>query len=97
MGCRLLFGCVNPVTDVLLCLTFCIQIFNNVAMFTQVVNWALKKLGLMKYADRLSGTFSGGNKRKLSTAIALIGHPPVIFLVRSVWLLVLEERDVAPW
>ncbi|XP_041370956.1 ATP-binding cassette sub-family A member 2-like [Gigantopelta aegis] len=45
-----------------------------------VVNWALKKLGLMKYADKLSGTYSGGNKRKLSTAIALIGHPPVIFL-----------------
>ena len=24
--------------------------------------------------------FSGGNKRKLSTAIALVGYPPVIFL-----------------
>ncbi|ESP00897.1 hypothetical protein LOTGIDRAFT_81234, partial [Lottia gigantea] len=46
----------------------------------QVVNWALEKLGLSEYADKLSGTFSGGNKRKLSTAIALIGHPPVIFM-----------------
>ena len=24
--------------------------------------------------------FSGGNKRKLSTAIALVGDPPVVFL-----------------
>ncbi|BFZ20641.1 hypothetical protein BsWGS_23680 [Bradybaena similaris] len=46
----------------------------------QVVEWALNKLGLSKYADKLSGTYSGGNKRKLSTAIALIGHPPLIFL-----------------
>ncbi|KAL8562888.1 hypothetical protein ACOMHN_004580 [Nucella lapillus] len=46
----------------------------------QVVEWALSKLGLSKYADKLSGTYSGGNKRKLSTAIALIGHPPLIFL-----------------
>ena len=48
----------------------------------QVVEWALSKLGLTKYADKLSGTYSGGNKRKLSTAIALIGHPPLIFMVR---------------
>ncbi|XP_012935434.1 ATP-binding cassette sub-family A member 2 [Aplysia californica] len=46
----------------------------------QVVEWALTKLGLSKFADKLSGTLSGGNKRKLSTAIALIGHPPVIFM-----------------
>lgn len=46
----------------------------------QVVEWALKKLGLTNYADKLSGTYSGGNKRKLSTAIALIGHPPIIFM-----------------
>ena len=44
------------------------------------MEWALQKLTLSQYADRLSGTYSGGNKRKLSTAIALIGHPPVIFL-----------------
>ena len=24
---------------------------------------------------------SGGNKRKLSTAIALVGNPPIVFLV----------------
>jgi len=32
------------------------------------------------YVDYLAGTLSGGNKRKLSTAIALAGYPPVIFL-----------------
>ncbi|CAM1324270.1 ABCA2 (predicted) [Pycnogonum litorale] len=46
----------------------------------QVVRWALEKLDLTHYADKPSGTYSGGNKRKLSTAIALIGAPPVIFL-----------------
>ena len=28
---------------------------------------------------------SGGNKRKLSTAIALIGDPPIILLVSGTW------------
>ncbi|XP_062888600.1 phospholipid-transporting ATPase ABCA1-like isoform X1 [Mobula hypostoma] len=46
----------------------------------KVTEWGIKKLGLSRYADRPSGTYSGGNKRKLSTAIALIGCPPVIFL-----------------
>ncbi|KAG8226834.1 hypothetical protein J437_LFUL007088 [Ladona fulva] len=46
----------------------------------QLVDDGLKKLGLGRYADRLSGTFSGGNKRKLSTAIALVGDPPLVFL-----------------
>lgn len=47
----------------------------------QVVRWALEKLELTKYADKPAGTYSGGNKRKLSTAIALIGSPAFIFLV----------------
>uniref|UniRef100_A0AAQ5XK68 ATP-binding cassette sub-family A member 2 n=1 Tax=Amphiprion ocellaris TaxID=80972 RepID=A0AAQ5XK68_AMPOC len=42
--------------------------------------WALEKLELSKYADKPAGTYSGGNKRKLSTAIALIGYPSLIFL-----------------
>ncbi|XP_061922729.1 phospholipid-transporting ATPase ABCA1-like [Entelurus aequoreus] len=45
-----------------------------------VAEWGIKKLGLVKYATKSAGTYSGGNKRKLSTAIALIGCPPVVFL-----------------
>ena len=46
------------------------------------VQWGIKRLGLSAYADRISETYSGGNKRKLSTAIALVGNPSVVFLVR---------------
>ncbi|XP_054980053.1 ATP-binding cassette sub-family A member 2 isoform X2 [Sorex araneus] len=46
----------------------------------QVVKWALEKLELTKHADKPAGTYSGGNKRKLSAAIALIGYPSFIFL-----------------
>ncbi|KAM3610350.1 uncharacterized protein V6R79_002902 [Siganus canaliculatus] len=46
----------------------------------RVVQWALEKLELSKYADKPASTYSGGNKRKLSTAIALIGYPSLIFL-----------------
>lgn len=38
------------------------------------------KLDLSKHADKPSHTYSGGNKRKLSTAIALVGDPPIVFL-----------------
>ncbi|CAL8327347.1 unnamed protein product [Lota lota] len=45
-----------------------------------VAEWGIQKLGLVKYSNKSAGTYSGGNKRKLSTAMALIGCPPVIFL-----------------
>lgn len=47
----------------------------------QVGEWAIRKLGLVKYGEKYAGNYSGGNKRKLSTAMALIGGPPVVFLV----------------
>ncbi|KAM9795719.1 phospholipid-transporting ATPase ABCA1 isoform 1-T1 [Syngnathus typhle] len=46
----------------------------------EVAQWGVKKMGLSQYAKQEAGSYSGGNKRKLSTAIALIGAPPVIFL-----------------
>jgi len=49
----------------------------------QVVECSLDRLGLRELADKTSATYSGGNKRKLSTAIALLGNPPVIFLVTT--------------
>ncbi|XP_076823215.1 phospholipid-transporting ATPase ABCA3-like isoform X1 [Clavelina lepadiformis] len=33
-----------------------------------------------EHLDKNCGTYSGGNKRKLSTAIALVGNPPVVLL-----------------
>uniref|UniRef100_A0A668A831 P-type phospholipid transporter n=1 Tax=Myripristis murdjan TaxID=586833 RepID=A0A668A831_9TELE len=46
----------------------------------EVAEWGIRKLGLMKYVDKAAGSYSGGNMRKLSTAMALIGGPPVVFL-----------------
>ena len=51
------------------------------SLYFQVVTDSLKKLGLLPYKNRCAGTYSGGNKRKLSTAIAFIGNPAVVFLV----------------
>ncbi len=46
----------------------------------KVCMWAMGRVGLVPYANRLAGDYSGGNKRKLSTAIALVGDPSVICL-----------------
>ncbi len=44
------------------------------------VDYMLDKLTLTDIADKPAGTYSGGNKRKLSVGIALIGNPPIVFL-----------------
>lgn len=46
-----------------------------------MAEWGIQKLGLSEYAGRCAGTYSGGNKRKLSTAIAMIGCPALVLLV----------------
>lgn len=45
-----------------------------------LINMTIKEMNLDKYADIPAGTYSGGNKRKLVVAIAMIGNPPVVFL-----------------
>ena len=45
-----------------------------------VVDHLIVKLQLYDFENKLAGNLSGGNKRKLSTAIALVGNPPVVFL-----------------
>merc|ERR1719262_513283 len=40
----------------------------------------IERLQLLEYADRTVGGYSGGNKRKLSAAVSLIGSPPLVFL-----------------
>ncbi|XP_041362406.1 phospholipid-transporting ATPase ABCA3-like [Gigantopelta aegis] len=47
---------------------------------SHMVKNLINALLLTEHADKLSKTYSGGNKRKLSTAIALIGYPPIILL-----------------
>uniref|UniRef100_A0A452RCN2 ABC transporter domain-containing protein n=1 Tax=Ursus americanus TaxID=9643 RepID=A0A452RCN2_URSAM len=44
------------------------------------VEQILDDLVMYAYVDKLVKTYSGGNKRKLSTGIALLGEPSVIFL-----------------
>ena len=45
-----------------------------------MVEWALHELNLTEYRNIPAGEYSGGNKRKLSTAIAFTGAPEVILL-----------------
>ena len=47
---------------------------------TRVCKWALHRLGLEIFANSIAGDYSGGNKRKLSTAIAIVGNPSIIYL-----------------
>lgn len=46
----------------------------------QLVDSLIIQLGLKQHADRTAGTYSGGNRRKLSVGIALVGNPPVVLL-----------------
>jgi ABC-type multidrug transport system ATPase subunit len=41
---------------------------------------ALENVSLLEFENRLSKGLSGGEKRRLSIAIALLGNPSVIFL-----------------
>ncbi|XP_045398553.1 phospholipid-transporting ATPase ABCA7 isoform X3 [Lemur catta] len=50
------------------------------AQVAQTASSGLARLGLPQYADQPAGTYSGGNKRKLATAMALVGDPAVVFL-----------------
>ncbi|XP_028015270.2 phospholipid-transporting ATPase ABCA7 [Eptesicus fuscus] len=50
------------------------------AKIVQTVSSSLANLGLQHYADQPVGTYSGGYKRKLATAVALVGDPTMIFL-----------------
>jgi ABC-type multidrug transport system ATPase subunit len=44
------------------------------------VNFLLQKLGLVHLQHRPAGTYSGGNRRKLSLGLALIGNPLILLL-----------------
>ena len=46
----------------------------------ELVEGLLRDLDILEYREYLAGTLSGGNRRKLSVAIALVGEPTVLFL-----------------
>jgi len=46
----------------------------------ETVNAFLQMLDLEYLADRIVAGYSGGNKRKMSLAVAVIGNPPIVFL-----------------
>lgn len=46
----------------------------------ELVDKKIKEMDLEKFEHVPAGTYSGGNKRKLSVAIAMIGNPPVVLL-----------------
>jgi len=50
------------------------------AELDDVIRQALNAVQLLPHIDQLSGTFSGGMKRRLSVAISLIGSPLVVYL-----------------
>ncbi|CAN8022545.1 unnamed protein product [Ixodes persulcatus] len=47
---------------------------------SNVVNYMISLADLEQHADKPTEAYSGGSRRKLSIAMALIGNPPVVFL-----------------
>lgn len=46
----------------------------------QLVDKAIMDMDLVNYRNIRANNLSGGNKRKLSVAMAILGNPPLIFL-----------------
>jgi ABC-2 type transport system ATP-binding protein len=68
------------------------------------VDYVLEKVGLMDEADRRAGKLSGGMKRRVSIAMALVQDPKVVFLDeptvgmdpqsrRAIWDFIVELKD----
>eukprot|EP00919_Chromeraceae_sp_WS-2016_P038260 GHVR01091348.1.p1 GENE.GHVR01091348.1~~GHVR01091348.1.p1 ORF type:complete len:1651 (+),score=360.83 GHVR01091348.1:1813-6765(+) len=51
--------------------------FSNVS---RIVDSKIIDCGLLKYKDKRAGTLSGGNRRKLSVAVATVGDPAIVFM-----------------
>ncbi|ETL35618.1 hypothetical protein L916_12275 [Phytophthora nicotianae] len=51
-----------------------------ISQLDAVVQDKILQLNLSDFEHKLAGSLSGGNKRKLSVAIAMIGNPAIIFL-----------------
>ena len=49
-------------------------------MIKILVDAMIKEMTLEEFRNKISGQLSGGNKRKLSVAISMLGNPPIILL-----------------
>ncbi|XP_075175813.1 glucosylceramide transporter ABCA12 [Anomaloglossus baeobatrachus] len=67
-----------------------------------ITNQLLQKLQLVQYKDRITANYSCGTRRKLSTALALVGKPSILLLdepssgmdpktKRHLWKIISEE------
>lgn len=45
-----------------------------------LIEQTIDKMNLKEHRTKLAGALSGGNKRKLSVAMATLGNPPIILL-----------------
>ncbi|PIO37988.1 hypothetical protein AB205_0026760, partial [Aquarana catesbeiana] len=84
--------------------TFCflLRLLINDGIIYSVSNQLLQKLQLVQYKDRITASYSCGTRRKLSTALALIGRPSILLLdepssgmdpktKRHLWKIISEE------
>lgn len=46
----------------------------------ELIEQAIENMNLTEHRAKPAGTLSGGNKRKLSVAMATLGNPPIILL-----------------
>ena len=46
----------------------------------KLIEKAIKDMDLLDYANIAANNLSGGNKRKMSVAMAMLGNPPLVFL-----------------
>lgn len=49
-------------------------------MQSEIIETTITEMSLTEHRTKPAGTLSGGNKRKLSVAMAIIGNPPIILL-----------------
>ncbi|KAH8273382.1 hypothetical protein KR018_002047 [Drosophila ironensis] len=88
------------------------EMLNIFCLLRGVQNTRIKQLseelarsfGFMKHIDKPTKNYSGGNKRKLSTAIAVLGNPSIVYMDeptsgmdpaarRQLWNMVCRIRD----